>query len=457
MTDQVAGPASRRSLVEATERVAVERPIRPRRVYTQVAALTLAVVALVAVLGSVAARNIAEREADNDAAQQAGLLAETVVEPALKDGISTGDPAAVAALDEAVRSQVLSDRIVRVKFWTPAGTIVYSDEPRLVGRTFDLGEEEREVLERPATRAEVTDLSEPENVYERGQGKLLEVYRPVSTPDGDRLLFEVYSPYDTVLARSGELWRGFSGITLTSLIALVVLLMPILWRLLDRLRAAQAQREHLLQQALDASDAERRRIAATLHDGVVQELAATSFVVSGAAAQARADGHPEIGRSLDDAAGAVRTGINGLRSLLVDIYPPSLEGTGLAQALTDLVEGYRTRDSVVTLDVAPSDHPRLHRDGERLVFQVAQETVRNAVRHAGARRVDVRLRETADEVVLEVVDDGAGFDVDAVLADPAPGHFGVRLLVDAARRGHADLDVITAPGAGTTWHLRVPR
>ena len=94
--------------------------------------------------------------------------------------------------------------LVRVKIWSADGRILYSDESRLIGDRFALDAEELEVFERPATRSEVSDLSAPENRFERAAGrKLLEVYRPVWTPDRRPLLFETYSAYDAVTARTG--------------------------------------------------------------------------------------------------------------------------------------------------------------------------------------------------------------------------------------------------------------
>ncbi len=93
-----------------------------------------------------------------------------------------------------------------MKIWTADGRIVYSDEPKLIGETFPLGEEEREMLscaDRPdaicAARAEVSDLSEGENTFERDyRPSMLEVYGPVWTPEPDTpLLFETYAPYTT--------------------------------------------------------------------------------------------------------------------------------------------------------------------------------------------------------------------------------------------------------------------
>jgi two-component system NarL family sensor kinase len=196
----------------------------------------IVVLLLVGFSGAVAASRLAEKEAVHDAATNADVIAETVVQPALRNGLPEGGEAAFARMDRAVRREVLGRSSVRVKIWTAKGQIVYSDEPRLVGRTFALGAEERGVFTHPVTRAEVSDLHEPENTYEQGKGKLLEVYRPVWTPDGTPLLFETYAPYGSVSSKAGQLWRGFAGITLTSLLGLIVLMVPVVWSLLGRLR-----------------------------------------------------------------------------------------------------------------------------------------------------------------------------------------------------------------------------
>jgi signal transduction histidine kinase len=433
-----------------------ERPVRPRTVLIQVIAGILAVVIGVVAAGAFASRRVAEREAVTDAAHTTNLIARQVVQPAITDGLISGTPAALGALDRVVRRQVLSSSLVRVKLWTAAGRIVYSDEPRLIGQTFPLGSRERAALARPAVHAEVSDLQRPENRYERGRGKLLEVYSPVWTPSGQPLLFETYSPYQQVTQRTSELWRGFAGITISSLLILVALLLPILWRLLNRVSRAQTQREVLLQRAVDASEEERRRIAGTLHDGPVQELAATSFTVAGAAERAAGSGQPELAEMLATAAGAVRASIRGLRSLLVDIYPPSLTSAGLVPALTDLTEVLAARNIATHLELAEDAAARLPPAQQQLVFRIARECLRNAARHGGARNVEVRLFRHGHATVLEINDDGTGFDPAFVLGNPEDGHFGLRILTDVAANAGADLLLATAPGAGCRWRLEVP-
>ncbi|WP_209719200.1 histidine kinase [Marmoricola sp. OAE513] len=425
----------------------------PRRIVLTVAGIALLVLVAVSVLGVFAARTLAERQSVNDAANTADLLAEAVVQPALQNGIVTGDPAALASLQEALEDYLSSSSLMRVKLWSRDGRIVYSDEPRLIGRQFTLDEEEREVFVHPRTTAEVSDLEEPENVYERGQGKLLEAYRPVWTPDGTPMLFEFYSPYDEVDQRTSQLWRGFAGVTVSSLLVFTALMIPLLWQLLTRVRGAQRQREALLERAVDASADERRRIAGTLHDGVVQELAGASFAVSGAASRAEGLGDEQLGTELRGAADTLRLSIGGLRTLLVDIYPETLESAGLVEVLRDLSTTLRSRDIDVHLELPKSDLG-LGAEADRLVFRIVHECFQNVRRHSGAQNVWLRLAGTEGSgAVVEIADDGIGFDAEAVLGHPEEGHFGLRVLADLASASGAELAVSSAPGAGCRWRL----
>jgi signal transduction histidine kinase len=441
----------------------------PRRVVTWVAVVAVVVIVVVIVAALVAARRLAETESVRDAADRADRIADVLVQPELTDALLSGDPGATAAVDAVVRDHVLSDSIVRVKIWDADGRIVWSDEPRLVGQRFGLADDELEALGGAGVDAEVSDLDAPENAYERGEGKLLETYRSVRTAEGTPLLFEVYFRYDEVLQRSGQLWQGFAGIAVGSVVVVLALLAPVLWRLLTALRSARVQREALLTRALEASADERRRIAGTLHDGVVQDLVATSLALSAEGAAARRRGDAGTADGLDTVAGSVRSGIGGLRTLLVDIYPPNLERAGLASALEDLATATRARGMATT--VAISGDLRLDADAERLVHRVVQECLVNVVKHAGASAATVTVEAATASagaptagrpsgqagprrVVVTVSDDGRGFDPVAV--DHAPhGHFGLRLVTDAVRDAGAALDLATSPGHGTRWRLTV--
>ena len=427
--------------------------VHPRRVLLRLSLALLAALVVVAALGALAAQLLAERQSVNDAANRADVLAQAVIQPALTDELADGDEAAVADLDALIRDRVLGDEVVRVKLWSPDGRVLYADEPQLIGQKFELSDDQRAALSDPQVRAEVSDLSATENEFETG-GRLLEVYRPVWTPDGRELLFELYSPYAPVEERSAELWRGFSGVTISSLLLFVALAAPIVFRLLQRVRADDLERSALLQATVDASDTERRRVAATLHDGPVQELVATAFFAESVAATAASNDQPETASDVRGVAASVRGNIRVLRSLLVDIYPPSLATAGLEQSLRDLADTVRGRGVDVRIDIEP-DLPEQTEEARRLVFRVAQECLRNAATHAAPCIVALTLRTDGDSTVLTVADDGPGFDPQTLQNRPA-GHFGTQVLADLADEAGATLQLATAAGAGTTWRLTVP-
>jgi len=427
-----------------------------RRLLLQFGAAALVVCAVVALAGSVIIRNTARQEAVHAAAELSDALAGSVVQPALRDAMQSDPAAAVAGLDTVVRNGLLSQSIVRVKLWNPQGTIVYSDERRLIGQSFQLDAHARAALTTPHTTAVISDVNRPENQYERNWSKLLEVYRPVWTPNGSPLLLELYFPYDLVTTRTAQLWRGFGGIMVSTIAAVFALLFPLAWALTREARHAQIQRERLLKRAADASTQEGRRIAASLHDGVVQELAAASFAVSAAADTAETRGDRALAERLDAAAATVRSSVAGLRALLVDVYPPALHNAGLAATLRDLAGLAAGRDLRVDVTVDEAVAQALSPAEQDAVFRIAQECARNSVNHASATQLGVRLQREGDAAVLTVTDDGVGFAPGDMLDSPAEGHLGLRLIGDAARAIDARLEVHSEPGAGTSWRLVVP-
>ena len=422
----------------------------------QMAVTAVVVLLLVGLGGAYAAGRLAERDAIHSGADTVDLLADAVVQPLLTDAVVSGDPQALARLEAAVRTSVLPHDVVRVKLWTPQGRIVYADEPRLIGQVFPLGPDKRAALARPSTRAIVTDAGASENEFERAMGPLLEAYRPVWTDTGTQLLFEVYSRYEPIAERTGQLWRAIAGLLTTSMVLFGVLLAPVLWRLVRQLRTAATQRELLLHRAVSSSDDERRRLAGTLHDGPVQELVATSYAVSRAAQLAAADGREDLAAEIREAVGTVRATIGSLRSLLVDLYPSSLARAGLTAALTDLAASTTVRGVPVHLQIDPSAEELLDEAGEQFVYRLVQETLRNTASHAQASRVDVVVRAADKAVVVEVCDDGIGFEPATVLASPVGGHFGLHVLRDLAAHVGADLAVASAPRRGTRWRAMLP-
>lgn len=439
------------------------RRLNRRQIVTRFVAASIAGLVLLVTLGALLAYTAARLEALAEAKREANFVVDHSIAGNIPDSILTQDPKAVAALDALVRREVLPDGVVRVKLWRPDGTIVYSDEPRLRGARYTLGDEEKAALTKRGVFAETSTLEDEENRYERGFGQLLAVYRPIETTNGSVLLYEQYSRYDVVRERTREVFRKFAPVTLSTAVLLALVQWPLMRWMLRQLDGLRAERERLLENSLAATDEERRRIVGNLHDGIVQDLTGASLLVTNAAATARRTGNPQLAEEMAEAALTVREGLRGLRSALVEIYPPGLRGAGLAEALGDLVAPLRNRGVQVMLDVPPDFEasPQV----ETLLYRVAQEAVRNAGKHAAAGTLRVHLVPGRHRVTLWVSDDGRGFD--PVIGTYQDGsvrptqredgtHVGLSLLSDLASNAGAQLELISAPGAGTTVKVEVP-
>jgi two-component system NarL family sensor kinase len=429
------------------------------RVVARFVAANLVGVVLLLAASVWASRQAAQDEALRDARHTTDLMATLLVEPNVSDTLLAGDQQAIDRLDGVLWDRIATAEVMRVKIWAPDGRIVYSDEPRLIGARYPLSDDDQEALEDGVTRAELSDLSRPENRYERSEGPVLEVYRRIHTPAGEPLLFETYSSYRDATSRESDIWFRFAPISAGALTLLLLLQIPLARRMVTQLRATQRERELLQARALDTSDEERRRIAGSLHDGIVQDVSASALLVAGAADRLRSvpDGPSdvEVADVLGQASTALRESVGSLRSLLVEIYPPNLQRAGLAAALADLAARLRPRGVDVRIDAPGSlDLPP---ETAALFFRVAQEALRNVAKHAGASVVEVTVTETEDCHCMEISDDGAGFDLGSVRARPRRGHLGLSVLTDLAASGGADLSVRTAPGRGTSLRLEVPR
>ncbi len=201
----------------------------------------------------------------------------------------------------------------------------------------------------------------------------------------------------------------------------------------------------------------RNRLALELHDAVSQKLFSLVLTAEAAGTQLERDpaaARAHVGRLQALAAEALEE----LRSLIFELRPPVLERDGLCGALRKHVEMLR-RLHRVEIDVeiddavsAPAAAGHGARDQE--VFRVAQEALQNALRHAAPGRLGVRLGRHDAQLVLEVVDDGAGFDP----AEPElrARRLGLTSMEERAQRLGGSLEIRSAPGAGTTVRLEAP-
>jgi signal transduction histidine kinase len=430
----------------------------PPRVGAAVARFMLAslVAIVVIVVGSYfALRQVAIDEAERDTRERVRAEARLVEAAGLRDGILRSDPSAVRRLDDIVLGQVVTGSLVRVKLWAKDGTILYSDEPELIGERFPLGEDELELFESGGAAAELSDLASRENRYERSEGKLLEAHTAIRTPNGTQVLFEIYQRFDTVSASASRLLGALAPPLLGGVLVLFLLQIPLASSMARRLQRGHREREQLLASAVEASSHERRRIASDLHDGVVQDLAGVAFGLAPLAEDAARRGEHAEAEALRDATATLRQGVRDLRTLLVAIHPPNLESAGLEVALSDLLSPLAAAGIATELNLDEAAAPG--GDNDALVYRVAREAVRNAQAHGDPKSVRVDVTQSAAATTrLVVADDGRGFAASDRARSAEGGHVGLVLLESLVAQAGGTLSVRSEPGEGTTVELLVP-
>jgi two-component system, NarL family, sensor kinase len=426
------------------------------RLFARFALSGLLAMVVIGAAAFVIVRRSATAAAITQAKDLAQLAGRGIAEPVITPGVLRGDPAALARLDRVVRQRILNRTpIVRVKIWDASGRVIYSDAGGLIGKVFALGADERRSLRGGGTQADESDLARAENTTERRFDRLREVYVGIRAADGTRLLYEDYERASTISASSRRQWMSLLPALLGALLILYLIQLPLAYSLARRLRARQREREALLRRAIDASDLERRRIAADLHDSTVQRLAGVSLSLAASANAMPADEERAEARgALSRAAAETRETIRELRTLLVDIYPPTLQRSGLSAALDDLVAPLRAAGIAVSL--ALPDELELPGDTEALLYRVAQEALRNARTHGEATTVDVTVETPERTAVLCVVDNGRGFCPEETEQSHDNHHFGLRLMRDLADHAGGTLTVLSAPDHGTLVRLEVP-
>jgi signal transduction histidine kinase len=223
---------------------------------------------------------------------------------------------------------------------------------------------------------------------------------------------------------------------------------------------------------------ERTRIARELHDSMTQKL--FSLRLTAEAAATVADGR--TAEHLRTITGLAAEAAEELRAIMVGLRPADLAGDGLEPALRKQAELLdRAHGARVTFDTgtgadgnAPGadgdwdgdgDGRRLSPAREQAVYRIAQEATHNALRHGPPSHVHIRLSTTDSRLVLEVIDDGPGFDVEDAEEGPAQAgkaqgrarrRLGLTSMRERAQAADGQLRITSTPGRGTTVRLEVP-
>ena len=221
-----------------------------------------------------------------------------------------------------------------------------------------------------------------------------------------------------------------------------------------RLHRRLAEREEALEQfaerTVDWTEHERRRLAGEIHDGISQRIVSLFFHLSAAADAIPGD--PETAAEQVALAQELATAALGeTRSAIAGLRPPILDDLGLAASLESLGHSFPQLDVQVE-----ATRSRMTEHLETAVYRTAQEALQNAAKHANARNVRVRLYLQRDKMVLEVTDDGTGFDAGSAAGASGPTGFGLAGMRERAELLGGKLELASSPERGTTVRLTVP-
>ena len=427
----------------------------PRRALVRFGASIVVTLLILLVAAYEVGGGLARDEALSEARVRATTIADSLVAPLIDDRARARDPAAMRALDRELGSRVADGQFRHVKIWSEDGEVLWSDEHQLIGRRFPLEPEERRLFVSGDASAEISELSRPENIGERAEGRLLEVYAAAEDAQGDPILFEAYFGTNGVDEQQRAIATTVFGVAAGVLVLFAAAVLPLGVSLARRVERGRQERLRLTRQALSASDVERRLIAQELHDGVIQDLAGVAYLVPELRKRAvKGRANATDAGTFDKITEILERDVASLRSMLVQIYPPDLEHGGLREAIEEFAQS--ARESGVHVDVSVSSDLVLPREVARLAYAVAREGIRNAVKHSRAERLLASVEEAEGQVLVAVVDDGVGLADGAGIGTSPTGHLGLRLLHDSVKEIGGELTLSSDEDGGARLAARFP-
>ncbi|MBX5476978.1 MAG: sensor histidine kinase [Clostridia bacterium] len=237
-------------------------------------------------------------------------------------------------------------------------------------------------------------------------------------------------------------------------------------RLASRLDALDAQRRewerraaraHHRQRAgfsiIRAQEEERRRLARDIHDGPAQLLANVVFRIEVSQKLLSIDRDRALAE-LEQLKTLVRHSLQDVRKIIFDLRPMALDDLGLIPALRGYLSTFGERTGLATDLIVQGTERRVPPAVEVAAFRIAQEALSNAWKHGDATRATVTVRFEPGQLSVAIEDDGAGFNVAEALQ--RQGGFGLLSMRERAGLVGGSLDIVSAPGEGTTVLAVIP-
>jgi len=226
-------------------------------------------------------------------------------------------------------------------------------------------------------------------------------------------------------------------------------------RLLEESRRLEIELRHLSRQLLMSQEEERKRLSRELHDVIAQTLSGVNLRLSAIRSQNSAS-TAELNKRIADTQRLVEESEAMVHRFSRELRPAVLDDLGLIPAVKSYLEGFLERTRLHGDLAADPEVEGLGPDGRTALFRVTQEALSNAARHAKASRVDVSLRLLDGTVVLEIHDDGAGFDVGGLIPDRIGTRLGLLGMNERVEMVGGTFSVESSPGAGATVRAIVP-
>jgi two-component system NarL family sensor kinase len=225
---------------------------------------------------------------------------------------------------------------------------------------------------------------------------------------------------------------------------------------LAALEAAQLDRGRLLDETVRASERERVRLAAELHDGPIQSIAALCFRLDRVGSKLGKGDHQGAVPLLDAARNELSDEVTELRRFMSELRPPALDEDGLTGATRDYVASFAKRTGCRVTTTLEVGDKALTPEREVVLYRLVQEALTNVSRHAEAERVTVVLRETTSGVELTVTDDGVGFDTGLASDFVRNSHFGLAGMRERVEAADGQFAVVSQPGGGVAIRATLP-
>ena len=263
---------------------------------------------------------------------------------------------------------------------------------------------------------------------------------------GYLLAWVVYATRDQ---KMGDSIPGLVYVQVGCLLWLTAAITALSYTLVRRRQRVQALldvRRRLIAESMRADERHSRELSEQLHDGPLQNLLAARLDLD----ELRDNPSPEGFDRLD---AALRETVGELRNTVATLHPQVLTQVGLSAAVQDLANRYQQRwGATVYTDIDEVGEPL----SEALIHRAARELMNNAHKHARATRLDVALHRSAGRTVLQIADDGIGFDPDILAQRVSEGHIGLASLVVAVESTGGTVDFADRSGGGTAVTVTVP-